>query len=192
MALVLTSGPATEPVTVAEAKAHLRIDGDAEDVLLASLIITSRLHVEAALGVALIVQGWTLYLDAFPADGVIMLPLAPVANVTAVRIKAADGAVTLLHPSTYEIDTAGRPARMVRAPGTVWPQPSKRANGIEIDFTAGYGAHAADVPEPMRRALMLMIAHWYEHRDPAEIGDTAARIPAAISALLEPYMVKRL
>ncbi len=69
MALVLTSGPATEPVTVAEAKAHLRLDSDAEDVLIASLIITSRLHLEAALGLALIAQGWTLHLDQFPADG---------------------------------------------------------------------------------------------------------------------------
>lgn len=56
MALVLTNGPSVEPVSVSEAKAHLRIDGAEEDVLLASLILTSRLHVEAALGLALIDQ----------------------------------------------------------------------------------------------------------------------------------------
>lgn len=192
MALVLTSGPATEPVTVAEAKAHLRLDSDAEDVLIASLIITSRLHVEAALGLALIAQSWTLHLDAFPADGCVALPVSPVANVTAVRVLAADGAVTLLHPSAFEIDTVSRPPRLVRASGAVWPLPGKCVNGIEIAFTAGYGPHAADVPEPIRRALLLLVAHWYEHRDPAEIGDRAAHIPAAVSSLLEPYMVKRL
>lgn len=192
MALVLTSGPATEPVSVAEAKAHLRIDGDAEDVLLASLVITSRLHIEAALGLALITQGWKLLLDRYPDDGAIVLPLTPVAGVTSFSVATGDGARQLLRPAAYEIDLASRPARIVRAVAGFWPPPATRSSGIEVAFTAGYGAQPTDVPEPIRRAILLLVAHWYEHRDPIEIGNAGARVPAMVSALVEPYMVKRL
>ena len=90
MALVLTSGPAIEPVTLAEAKAHLRVDGSAEDTLIASLIITSRLHIEAALGLALITQSWSYFLDAWPPGNQLALPLRPVQSIAAVKLYAAD------------------------------------------------------------------------------------------------------
>lgn len=192
MALVLTSGPATEPVTVAEAKAFLRIDHYSEDVLLGSLVLTSRLHIEAALGLALLSQTWKLALDDFPSDGIIELPLSPVAGVASVRVLTADGAALTLDAAAYEIDTASRPARILRSPGAYWPPPGKRSNGVEIEFTAGFGASSADVPAPIRQALLLLVAHWYEHRDPVEIGASETRVPATVSALLEPYKVKRL
>ncbi|HWK38638.1 MAG TPA: head-tail connector protein, partial [Hyphomicrobium sp.] len=75
MALVITSAPAVEPVTVSEAKAHLRVDGTAEDTLIGSLILTSRLHIEAALGLALMTQSWRLSLDAWPNGRELELPL---------------------------------------------------------------------------------------------------------------------
>ena len=91
MALVLLSAPVSEPVTVSEAKEHLRLDGSAEDVLVASLILTSRLHIEAALGVALINQAWTLRLDKWPACNEVAIPMSPLQGITAVRVKDAAG-----------------------------------------------------------------------------------------------------
>jgi uncharacterized phiE125 gp8 family phage protein len=79
----------------------------------------------------------------------------------------------------------------VPAHGT-WPPPGQAAGGIEIDFTAGFGAQAGDVPQSVRHALLLLVAHWYEHRDPIDIGDRTAAIPAAVSELLAPYTVTRL
>jgi uncharacterized phiE125 gp8 family phage protein len=76
--------------------------------------------------------------------------------------------------------------------GVSFPLPGKAAGGIEIAFTAGYGAAASDVPAPIRQALLLLVAHWYEHRDPIEIGTDATIIPAAVSELLQPYRVRRL
>lgn len=190
MSLVMTSGPVLEPVTVAEAKAHLRIDGSAEDMLVGSLILTSRLHVEAALGLALLTQGWTLLLDRWPAGDSIEIPLRPVQSVSAVRVFAASGMVTTLAPQDYLVDTASTPPRLVRT--GVWPEPGKAARGIEIDFVAGYGPAAANVPAPIRQALLLLVAHWYEHRDPIEIGSAEAALPAALSELLMPYRLKRL
>ena len=190
MGLVLTSGPATEPVTVAEAKAHLRVDTSNEDTLIASLILTSRLHVEAALGLALITQSWRLLLDRWPAEKDFELPMRPLQSIDAVRVYRADGAATVINADDYIADTASVPPRLVRT-GVIWRQPGRSANGIEIDFTAGFGDAAEDVPAPVRQAVLLLIAHWYERREPIEVGSADARIPAAVSGLLDPYRVGR-
>lgn len=88
MALMLTAAPGVEPVTLAEAKAHLRREQTNEDVLIGSLIVTSRLHVEAALALALITQSWRLLLDRWPSGDAVELPLSPLQAVGAVRVKA--------------------------------------------------------------------------------------------------------
>ena len=191
MALVITSAPAVEPVTVSEAKAHLRVDGTAEDTLIGSLILTSRLHIEAALGLALMTQSWRLTLDAWPNGRELELPLRPLRSLTSVKIVAADGTAETIPSSSYVVDIDGAPPRLVRNGGS-WPQPEKAANGIEIEFTAGYGDDAEDVPAPIRQALLLLIAHWYEHRDPIEVGSRETAIPAAVSDLLAPYRTVRL
>jgi uncharacterized phiE125 gp8 family phage protein len=191
MALVLTSGPAAVPVTVAEAKAHLRLDGSAEDLLIASLILTSRLHVEAALGLALITQSWTYVLDRWPSWPEVPIPLRPVQAIGSVIVRAADGTPVTMLPSAYMLDKHGVPPRLVRT-GLAWPQPGQVAAGIEIQFTAGFGADAEDVPMPIRQGLLMLVAHWYEHRDPIEIGSQGAVIPPGVSELLAPYREARL
>lgn len=191
MALILNDGPASEPVTLAEAKAHLRIDGEAEDVLINSLIMTSRLHIEAALGIALISQSWTFFLDAWPACETVSLPLRPLQEISEVLVRGGDDTPTVLEEDSYSVDVDPQVPRLIRN-NAHWPIVGKKANGIEIAFTAGYGDDAVDVPAPIRHALLLLIAHWYEHRDPIEIGSPNTAIPAAVSALLKPYRVARL
>lgn len=190
MALVQTSNPAAEPLTVAEAKAHLRVDGSADDVLIGSLILTSRLHVEAALGLALISQGWKLVLDTWPKAGDVLLPLWPIIEIGEVRVLAADGASAVVDPDAYIVDIASRPCRIIRC--GMLPAPGRIRGGIEIDLTTGFGDSAGDVPATIRQALLLLVAHWYERRDPLEIGAPETRIPDAVSSLLEPYRIKRI
>lgn len=185
MALTMTSGPAVEPVSLDEAKAHLRIDGTSEDALVASLILTSRLHIEAALGLALIHQGWRLILDSWPKGGIVRVPLSPLTSVAEVRVKNAAGVGDVVAAADYSVVVAGRPQRLI-AKGA-WPVPGVAAAGIEIDFTAGFGVAAEDVPAPIRQALLLLIAHWYEHRDPVEIGAPQTSVPHAVNRLLGPY-----
>lgn len=191
MALVLTSPAAVEPISVAEAKAHLRLDGTADDVLISSLILTSRLHIEAALGLALITQGWRLVLDRWPKRATIPLPLRLVQSIQSVSVLAADGTPDVLSATDYFLDHADQPPRLVPLAGH-WPDPGRVAAGIEIAFTAGFGDTAQDVPEPIRHALLLLVTHWYEHRDPIEIGAPETAIPRAVSELLMPYRVARL
>lgn len=187
MALVLTSGPAVEPVSLAEAKAHLRVDTASEDALVSSLIITSRLHIEAALGLALITQAWSHFIDAWPDSGpAVPLPLRPVQSIAAVRLYSPDESVETLPADSYILDGASAPPRLVRKSATPWPGPRRPANGIEIALVAGYGNTAADVPAPIRQAILLLVAHWYEHREPVEIGSHIP-VPLMVSELLHPY-----
>ena len=191
MALVMTSAPALEPVTVEEAKEHLRVDGTHEDVLISSLIVTSRLHIEAALGLSLVSQAWKLVLDAWPMDAVVNIPMRPVIAVNTITVFAADGSGEVIEPANYVVDLASSPPR-IATQGATWPKPMRAVNGIEIDFVAGYGAMASDVPAPIRHALMLLVAHWYEHRDPIEIGSLRTAIPDSVSQLLKPFRMVRL
>ena len=190
MALVLLAAPAIEPMAVSDAKAHLRIDTSAEDVLIASLILTSRLHIEAALGLALITQSWQLTLDTWPDGPAVALPLHPVSAITSIQTTAADGTTAPL-PATATLFDPGPPARIVRT-GPSWPRITAAANGITVTFTAGFGPGATDVPAPIRQAMLLLVAHWYEHRDPIEIGEPDTAIPKAVHDLLRPYRRPRL
>lgn len=206
MSLILTSGPALEPVTLAEAKAHLRVDGTAEDALIQSLIVTSRLHVEAALGLALVTQSWTWLVDRWPrpamrrgqvtgpqpaSDLRLNLPLRPVQAIAHVKLWREDGTSESLDLSRFYLDGMATPARLVWLGGAL-PSPGRLANGIEIAFTAGFGAAAAAVPATIRHALLLLVAHWYEHREPVEIGSGLVAVPPMVSELLQPYRRRRL
>jgi uncharacterized phiE125 gp8 family phage protein len=192
MSLVMTSGPNVEPVTLAEAKAHLRVDTTAEDTLIASLVVTSRLHIEAAFGLALVTQHWSYFLDAWPQSREVLLPLRPVQAIEAVRIYASDTQYQILSLAAFTLDGQGLPPRVSYARTSPQPIPQRPMGGIEFAIRAGFGDTAAAVPGPLRQALLLLVAHWYEHRELQDIGHPDTRIPAAISDLLQPYRPVRL
>lgn len=191
MSLLMTSPPAAEPVALADVKAHLRIDGSDEDILLASLLLTSRLHIETALSLAFITQSWTLRLDCWPRSRSLELPLTPLRAVDEIRVTDASGAANVVPAASYLVDLAARPARLVWN-NVVPPAPQVPQGGIEIDLSAGFGADGESVPAPLKHAILMLAAHWYEHRDPSEIGTNGARIPDAVSSLINPFRTIRL
>lgn len=191
MSLVLVQGPAAEAVPPSELKARLHIGGDDEDTLLASLIVAARLHVEQSLGLALLNQRWTLFLDRWPQRNVLTLPRWPLRRVEAVRVHQAGGAVAILEPAEYFVDAHSRPARLILREGRSRPTPGRAANGIEIAFEAGFGPQPADAPEPLRLAILLLAAAWYEDRAPAAI-ESQLVLPTAVRGLLAPYAERRL
>jgi uncharacterized phiE125 gp8 family phage protein len=191
MALVMTSAPAVEPVSLAEAKAHLRVDISAEDVLIGSLITTSRLHIEAALDLALIDQSWTWSIDLWPHRRPLHLPLRPVVRIDSINVIDASDTPQTLAASAYHLDGSAVPARLSWLAASP-PRPGRPASGIEIAFTAGFGEESDDVPAPIRQALLLLIAHWYEQREPVATGVAATPIPGMVSELLAPYRSRRI
>ena len=191
MSLVLLTPPAVEPVSLAEAKAHLRIDATDEDVLIQNLILTSRIQIETALSLALVTQLWTLKLGCWPRDGIVEVPITPLQSVSMVRVRSTDGTVTVVANDHYEVDAAARPARIYRHP-TAALASGRRFGGIEIDFTAGFGGAAADVPASIRRALLHLVAHWFENREPSTLPAVPPPIPDTVSELLWPFRTVRL
>jgi uncharacterized phiE125 gp8 family phage protein len=186
MALVLTAAAGVEPISLAQAKAQLRVDTSDEDALIGSLIATARSYVERTLGLALITQGWSYYLDHWPRSGVIALPIRPVQTVTAVKVHDASGGVTTLDESAYAVDALSQPGRL-SVMAAMPPVAARQLNAFEIDFTAGYGDEAENVPEPIRQALLLLVAHWFERREPVAFNEGPQEIPMSVAALLAPY-----
>lgn len=206
--LVETSPPATEPLTLEETKLHLRVTHDAEDDLISGLIAAARQMCEQATGLALIERDYSLYLDAWPAassgawwDGVreggdvslraaeLSLPRPPLASVALINVYDADGNAEEFPVVGYFVDTAGLPGRVVLKNGAAAPSPRQEANGIEVQFTAGYGTAPDDVPPALRQGMRQIVAHLYENRGDAP---EAALKAAGAEVLFQPFRLMRL
>jgi uncharacterized phiE125 gp8 family phage protein len=187
MASILLNGPAVEPLALADAKAFLRVEHADDDDVIAALVAGARIHIEAQTRRALITQSWRLVRDAWPADGRIAAAPAPLRSVTAARVYKDDGTTTDIDTQAFVLDTASAPGVIAFAPWSL-AQPGRAVGGIEIEFEAGYGDTAADVPEPLRQALRLLLSHWYENR--GLVADhVVALLPATVAALIAPYRV---
>ncbi|MGF7160275.1 putative phiE125 gp8 family phage protein [Rhodoligotrophos appendicifer] len=186
MVSICTQPPAIEPVTVEEARAHLRVDGAEEDAMIGALITAARVHLESATRRVFITQGWSVFLDQWPISGVVALPVSPVQTVDAVKVYGDDDAATLVDPDIYGVDPGSRPRLRPRA-AAGWPLPGRALRGIEIQLTAGFGDTAPAVPAPIRLAILQLVAHWFEQREPAALGDPVHEVPRMVRALVDPY-----
>ncbi|MCP4934296.1 MAG: hypothetical protein GY927_08855 [bacterium] len=192
MALVLIAGPALEPVSLDEVKVHLRIDHVDEDVLLASLVTTARIHLETMLGLSFITQQWKLVLDKWPDAINISLPLGPVQQITGIALYNTADQVSVIDTSSYALDANSQPPRLVWRGDMLKPAPERAYNGIEISLTTGFGANAPDVPLPLRQAILLLVSHWYENREPVGLGNEIKEIPQMVTMLTNAYRRVRL
>lgn len=189
MTYALIAPPEAEALTLAEVKAHLRLDGGEEDELLASLIRVAREHLERISGLCLLTQGWRLYLDSLSEDGVIQIARYPVQSVENVKVYDEPGAALDVSLAGSVLDGRRRPARLVLA-GRV--QPGRSVNGVEVDFTAGFGATAADVPDTLRRAMLTHVALMFSCRGVVAPDDQPALVPPGYDRLIAPFLPMRL
>lgn len=189
MALFRTVPPGAEPLTLADCKAHLRISHDGDDALLAGLVRAAREEVESQTGVAMIDQDWRLSLDGWPAGDIVKLMRHPVKQVLSVTLYGRDGEASPMDPAGYRLDATARPARL-------WvetrPAPGAAINGIEIDFRAGFGEAGTDVPDLLKRAMLLLVAHWYEFRAAYGPDDQPVSIPQGFRQLTDDWRARRL
>jgi uncharacterized phiE125 gp8 family phage protein len=179
MPTIQTSPPVTEPVSVAEAKAHLRVPHNDDDAYISTLIKTARQSIEAKTGLGLISQGWSVFLDDWPEQGVIELPLAPVLDVIDIKVHGDDDSFAIIDPAHYYADKVSRPARIILRGSRDWAAPGRVANGIEILLTIGF----VIVPEPLREAVLQLVGHWHETRG----DETADEKPLGLGQLIQPY-----
>jgi uncharacterized phiE125 gp8 family phage protein len=189
MTSILLEGPSVEPVSLAEAKAYLRVDHAHEDQLIQTLIAASRVHVEAATRRALIEQSWRVTADAWPGGRDVRLPIGPLQELLAIRVFDADGEATELELTQFIIEAGSAPGR-IAMPRSVGGLPAAREKlAVEIDFVVGYGEAAEDVPAGLKQAMLVLIAHWFEHRDAVLMAGSGAIVPGGFDRVVAPYRV---
>ncbi len=176
--------PATEPVSLDEAKAHLRVTTTDEDAYIASLITAAREWCEGFQQRAYITQAHKLTLDRWPCGRAIYLPRPPLQSVTSIVYTDSEGAQYTIEAKSYIVDTDAEPGRIVLAYGASWPSVTLRpAAGVEITYVAGYG-DASDVPQKVKQAMLLLVGHWYEQREAVLAGSISKEIEFAVHSLL--------
>jgi uncharacterized phiE125 gp8 family phage protein len=199
MGLVLVTGPALDPVSVAEAKAHCRVDSTDDDGLIAGYVLAARQHVEQVTGRALITQTydltvdndwpWILDLETNRHRRLVEFPKAPLQSVTSVSYVDSAGVTQTLASNQYVVDAGTYVGRMWPAYGVVWPTVRCQPKTVTIRFVAGYGVSPSSIPEPLRQAILLLVGHWYENREAVNVGNIVTEFPQAVASLLAPFRV---
>ncbi len=196
MILELTTAPAVEPVSTAEAKSHLRVDVTDDDALIDRLVAGARQMVEATTGRALINQTWTMRLPGFPdiASDFIEIPRPPLSALTHIKYIDGDGVEQTWSTASYYVETPSgpfaQPARVFPVFGESWPTARAQQNAVELEFVAGYGTAGSNVPSGILSGLLLTVGDLYEHRQHVE-GGAVTVIPDDALPVLQPFRVNQ-
>jgi hypothetical protein len=184
----IVTGPAVEPITRGEIIELLRNPPSSEYDFIDQTIPLARSVFEAATGIACITQTWRLTLDHWPGgredfwDGTLQgaiselyggagcvnyvtMPRYPLQSIDSITTYGMDRSATSVTPATYFFaDTASFPGRMVLKDAQVWPIALASRNAIEIDYIAGFGDTADDVPESIKRAIQALAVFYWKNR----------------------------
>jgi uncharacterized phiE125 gp8 family phage protein len=186
MSAVLLTAPAAEPLSLADAKAFLRVEHGDDDAIITALISAARHHVEALTRLGLMTQTWRVVLDRWPDNGRIRRKLGPLRSVSAARIHNESGDTVALDDDRFVVDAA---AGTIAAPGWSLPIPGRATAGIELDIEIGFGDAPADVPQILLQAIRMLVAHWYENRGLVSIGQSIAMMPPSVNAMIASHRV---
>lgn len=175
----LITAPASEPVTVAELKAHLRVTSSADDAYLGAIISAAREYVEQQTGRALGAQTRETSADYFPCRGVLPLGYSPAVSITSVKYLDVAGAEQTLASTEYTIDTRREPGAMLLAVGKSWPATAELPSAVRVQYVCGVAA-----PAILKHAVLFIAAWWYEQRLPVNVGNIVNEIPHTLNAIL--------
>lgn len=206
--LIEVTGPAVEPISESEARGHLRLDDGIDTTQVTAYILAARQWAESYTGRVFINRTLRQTLDSTVAyggpyhEGFKVAPITPVFHdyielaaspvVSVESVKYYDDADTesTWASSNYYVDTARDIGRIILRDSGTFPSDLRAANGLEINFTAGYGSSSTDVPEPIRVAILQYMTFLYEHRGDFE-RFPAPTPPAVLRGLLQPYKIMR-
>ncbi|MDI6834513.1 MAG: head-tail connector protein [Rhizobiaceae bacterium] len=181
--------PAVSPVSIDEARAHCRVDSDDDDAVISALIDAAVSHLDGwsgVLGRCLIHQDWRISFGDWPACRFMRLPL-PDVSAAMVKYFDSDNVEQTVSASLFTSIEDERGTVVRFGDNLTFPSVyDDRSDGVRVEFTAGYGAAATDVPPAIRTAILLMVAHWYNNREASAEGPQS-EIPFGVSALIAPF-----
>lgn len=214
MGLSLVAAPATEPISLTEAKSHLRVDHSSDDTLISALITMAREYVEAETNRALFTQTWDWFLDDFPPPAgnekqctdllnlygydyprfsIIEIPKPPLQSIT--WVKYADpttGTMTaLVNGTDYEYETASERGRLCPVYAKQWPTVKVQLNAVNIRFVCGWtNATVSLIPKGLKHAMLLLIGAYYENREAIVTSKDVRELPVpfTVKALCHQHM----
>ena len=207
--LKVTTEPTIEPISIEEAKEHLRLDDDIDDIPVLTFIKAARLYVEKFTGRSLITRTVQQFLDTSAATldplyegmrtGVLARPYAnyielaasPVISVTSVNYYNDSDTQSTWATSNYYVDNVSDLGRIYLRDGGTFPTDLRAANGLEINYTAGFGTARSDIPSDLKLAMLQYMTFAYEHRGEQE-GNAPPMLPKILNTLLSPYKIMRL
>ena len=196
--VVNTVAPAAEPVTVAEAKAHLNVTHSDDDTLIDALVTAAREACEHLTNRAFIYSTWELRLDGFPCEEIIV-PKPPLISVVSIEYVDQAGDTQTWAAANYQVDTKGEPGRIRPAYGATWPVTRDQLNAVTVTYRAGYAPievgsptdFSGNVPKSLKQAVLLTVGDLWAHKETviAGPGAQAVEVPKVAQLLLGPHKV---
>jgi uncharacterized phiE125 gp8 family phage protein len=188
LAPVRVTAPAEPLLSLADARAHLRVTSNDEDALITSLCAAAEAHLDGysgVLGRALVTQTWKRSFCRFEYPGM-RLPLGVAQTVESITYYDLNDTIQTVDPATYYlVEDAQGPLVNVKATAS-WPASYYRDDAVTVEWTCGYGATTA-VPQAIKQAALLLISGWFDNRSSVIDNNKAIEMPLAVRALLRPF-----
>lgn len=191
---ILVTAPAVTPISVAEAKSQCRVDHTDDDTLIGVLVNAVTTYVDGwrgILGRCLVNQTWKINLEEF-CDDEILLPFGDLVSVGSVKYYDSSNTQQTVSSSYYSALQSVRGPIIALKSTYTWPVVYDREDAIEVQWTAGFGAAASNVPDAIRQAMLMHVAHLYDNRSAVTSDLAAMPMPLGAEALLAPYRMNPL
>lgn len=191
--------PATEPLSLEEIKQQCRVDAAVtdNDDFLTRCIRAAREMIEGpdGRGLAIMAADWRLTLDCFPKE--VRIPMGPVLSIVGIAYVDGAGAAQTLDPADYQWRPGRYEARIQPVYGKAWPAVRSQLDAVTITFKAGFKGTEEDpinlgnIPEPLRAAMRMLIAHWFKHRETTVVGVVPTEIQHGFEDIMNMFAVGR-
>jgi uncharacterized phiE125 gp8 family phage protein len=190
--------PTSEALTLEEVKQQCRVDAVDDDAFLGRCIKAAREMVEGpdGAGIALMAASWEMKMDCFPAE--VHIPMGPVLSVDSIEYADGAGMNQTLDSADFQWRKGKFEARIKPAHGKSWPSTRGQFDAVTVTFKAGYPGTNADtvdrkmIPESLRVAMMMLIAHWNENRETSVVGKMPADVAFGFESIMNQFRVGRI
>ena len=182
--LVRITSPAVEPVSLAFAKQHCRVDTEADDLYIQSLVAVARQYVEDILDITICSTVWEVKYDLFPVWAIVLPRLPMLDRAVTVTYRSGDGTYSSLSSATdFQVDASVLPGRIYPQWARSWPATRGDENSVTVRYSAGYGDDGQSAPPIVKHLILLLVAHWFDTRQPAVTGAPQS-VPQTFETLL--------